>query len=64
MTKKQVALLTSGFLGLIAFGYFSTQIIGANATSLIGFGAIGTGAVLEVKHQKIQQSKRKNVRNL
>ncbi|MBE9054291.1 hypothetical protein IQ243_28645 [Nostocales cyanobacterium LEGE 11386] len=67
MTKKQIAFLTSGFLGLVAFGYFSTQIIGATATSLLGFGLIGTGAALEaveVKKQRNHKTRKHNVTNL
>ncbi|MBE9038870.1 hypothetical protein [aff. Roholtiella sp. LEGE 12411] len=63
MTTKQITLSITGFLALVAFGYFSTQIIGATATSLIGFGGIGTGAVLEVKNHKSKQPKN-NVTNL
>jgi hypothetical protein len=67
MTKKQIAFLTSGFFGVVAFGYFSTQIIGARTTATIGFGLIGTGAVLEaveVKKQKNHKTKKNNVGNL
>ncbi|MBD6621242.1 hypothetical protein FNW02_37520 [Komarekiella sp. 'clone 1'] len=65
MTTKQIALLTSGFLALVAFGYFSTQIIGPVATSTIGFGGIVSGAVLEAKRHQPQQTKQeKNVPDL
>jgi hypothetical protein len=65
MTTKQLTLSITGFLGLVAFGYFSTQIIGPVATSTIGFGGIVSGAVLEAKRHQPQQTKQeKNVTNL
>jgi hypothetical protein len=65
MTHKQLTSLVTGFLGLVAFGYFSTQIIGPVATSTIGFGGIVSGAVLEAKRHQLQQTKQeKNVPDL
>jgi hypothetical protein len=50
---------------LVAFGYFTTQIIGPIATSTIGFGGIVSGAVLEAKkHQPRQTKQEKNVTSL
>ena len=52
MTPKQITISSTGFIELVAFGYFSTQIIGSIATSTIGFGGIVSGAVLSAKkHQ-------------
>jgi hypothetical protein len=65
MTPKQITLSVTGFLGLAAFGYFTTQIIGPIATSKIGFGGIVSGAVLEAKKHQPQQTKQeKNVTSL
>lgn len=65
MRTKQITLSVTGFLGLVAFGYFTTQIIGPVATSTIGFGGIVSGAVLSAKRNQPQQTKQeKNVTSL